>query len=121
MGRNAGSLRTSASGYIINIPAGSLDLQRFSALYDEAATVEDDHQRVALLREALALWRDRPLADIASEPFAVRFASALEERRLEALELRMEADLRLGGALTRPGARGVGGRAPVPGGDSGTA
>ena len=51
---------------------------------------------MALLREALALWRDRPLADLASEPFAARAASALDEQRLEALELCVEAELRLG-------------------------
>jgi len=96
LGRNAGCLRTSASGYVVDVPAGSLDVQRFSALYDEAVNVEDDRRRVALLREALALWRDRPLADLASEPFAARAASALEEQRLEALELRIDADLRLG-------------------------
>ena len=45
------------------------------------------------LREALALWRGPPLADLAYEPFAQAPIARLEELRLGALEQRIDADL----------------------------
>ena len=56
-----------------------------------------DAERAAkLLREALALWRGPPLADLAFETFAQSEIRRLEELRLEALEERIDADLELG-------------------------
>ena len=49
-----------------------------------------------MLREALALWRGPPLADLAFEPFAQAEIARLEEQHLAALEARVEADLNLG-------------------------
>src|SRR5439155_21888560 len=49
------------------------------------------------LGEALDLWRARALADLAYEPFASEAVEQLEERRLLALEARIDADLELGG------------------------
>ena len=48
------------------------------------------------LRAALGQWRGRALADLAHEQCAVAAVEALEEERLEALELRVDADLALG-------------------------
>ena len=48
------------------------------------------------LRAALALWRGRPLADLANEPFAADAGRALDEERLAALETRIDADLACG-------------------------
>ena len=48
------------------------------------------------LREALALWRGPALADFAYERFAHAAIARLEEIRLAALELRIDADLALG-------------------------
>ena len=48
------------------------------------------------LREALALWRGPPLAQLADEPFARIEIGRLEEERLDALEERVEADLAVG-------------------------
>ena len=50
----------------------------------------------ALLREALELWRGPPLAEVASAPFAPGEIARLEEQRLAALEVRVEADLAAG-------------------------
>ena len=50
----------------------------------------------ATLRDALALWRGPPLADLAFESFAQTEITRLEELRLTALEARIEADLALG-------------------------
>jgi predicted ATPase len=49
-----------------------------------------------LLAEALALWRGPPLADFTYEPFAQAEAARLEELQLEAVELRMDAELAMG-------------------------
>jgi DNA-binding SARP family transcriptional activator len=48
------------------------------------------------LHEALALWRGPALADFAYEPFAQAAIGRLEEVRLLAVEMRIDADLALG-------------------------
>ena len=50
----------------------------------------------AELREALGLWRGPPLAELASAPFAPAEIARLEELRLAAVEVRVEADLAAG-------------------------
>ena len=49
-----------------------------------------------LLAEALALWRGRALADVPPSALVTAEADRLEESRLTALELRIEADLGCG-------------------------
>src|SRR5207248_586593 len=56
----------------------------------------DAGARAELLREALALWRGAPLADLAFKTFAQREIARLEKLRLEALEERIDAELELG-------------------------
>jgi tetratricopeptide (TPR) repeat protein len=51
---------------------------------------------VDLLTEALGLWRGRALADVAATPLVAAEANRLEESRVEALELRAEANLACG-------------------------
>ena len=50
----------------------------------------------ARAREALALWRGEALADLADEPFAAAEIRRLEELRLHAGELAIDADLAAG-------------------------
>ena len=57
---------------------------------------EDPAAAVDSLREALALWRGPPLADFSYAPFAQGAIVRLEELRLAAIELRVEAELALG-------------------------
>jgi DNA-binding SARP family transcriptional activator len=87
-------LVTRAPGYLMRVEPYELDLDRFRRLVSEAREGEPA-QAGALLREALALWRGPPLADLAGEPAGLA-ASHLDELRLEALELRIDADLELG-------------------------
>jgi transcriptional regulator with AAA-type ATPase domain len=56
----------------------------------------DAESAADVLRQALALWRGTPLADVSFEPFAQAEIARLEERRLVAVEERIEADLALG-------------------------
>jgi YVTN family beta-propeller protein len=82
-------------GYVLTVQPGELDLDRFDELAGEgrAHLVAGDPEAAArTLREALALWRGSALSDLRYEPVG-REAQRLEERRLDATEDRIEADL----------------------------
>ena len=90
---------TRGGGYVLDIEPGRLDVERFQDLttHGRAALERGDARRASeLLGQALEMWRGPPLADLAYEPFAQSHAARLEELRLVALELRIEADLALG-------------------------
>jgi predicted ATPase/DNA-binding SARP family transcriptional activator len=78
-------LETRGSGYALRVGADELDLDRFERLRTEGR-----------LEEALALWRGRPLAELAYEPWAQTEIARLEDLRLGALEDRIEIDLARG-------------------------
>ena len=86
-------------GYLLEVGAGELDadlfVERVTAGRERLAAGHAG-QAAALLREALALWRGPALADVLGEPFARAESNELEERRLAALEDRIEADLNAG-------------------------
>jgi DNA-binding SARP family transcriptional activator len=86
---------TRGPGYLVAVHPDELDLLRFERLVAEARGAPPDGV-ARLLREALALWRGPPLADLEREPFARAEIRRLEELRLLALEQRIEADLALG-------------------------
>jgi len=91
-------LATRGSTYVLEVDADEIDCERFEALVRRAreASAEGATENAAsLLEEALGLWRGPPLADV-DEPFARSAAGALEERRLAALEDRIELELALG-------------------------
>jgi DNA-binding SARP family transcriptional activator len=92
-------LVTQPGGYLIKLEPGQLDLERFGMLFDEArSALAHGASSVAAgkLREALALWRGEPLADLQFEPFAQPEVERLEQLRTAALEERIEADLEAG-------------------------
>ena len=94
--RNGGvSLRTRAPGYVLELDAGVLDLDRFTQLRAEARESSDAERRAALLHEALVLWRDAPLPELRTEPFSAAAVAQLEQLRLATLEERIDADLAL--------------------------
>src|SRR3989442_6510409 len=88
-------------GYLLCTEAGELDLDRFESLLDAGGAAlgrGDAGDATQLLHAALAEWRGAALADLLNEPFAGAASHHLEERRLLAVEQRIEADLTLGGA-----------------------
>jgi DNA-binding SARP family transcriptional activator len=92
-------IETRGSGYALRVGADQVDVARFERLLNDATTAlrEGDPERsAAASREALDLWRGRPLRDVAYESFAQMAIARLEELRLAALETRLEADLALG-------------------------
>ena len=95
----AAILRRRSPGYVLELDeADRLDLHRFERLAGEGvrAVGAAPERAAAILREALDLWRGRPLAEFADEPFAPPEMSRLEEKRLTTLEARIEADLGVG-------------------------
>jgi hypothetical protein len=64
---------------------------------DAALNRDDPAEAAARLGEALELWRGPALADVAYESFAQPEIARLEERRLAAMEERIDADLALAG------------------------
>ena len=96
LGDGQATLSTRAPGYQLQIAPGALDLDRFEQLCAAGRASDDPAVRSASLRDALALWRDTPLGEFDGDPFAAGAAEHLEERRLAALEERIDADLALG-------------------------
>jgi DNA-binding SARP family transcriptional activator/streptogramin lyase len=85
-------LLTRPPGYILRVDPGELDLDRFEKLAERGRASGDPKS----LREALALWRGEPLADLQSEPFAQRASRRLDEARLATQEDLFDADLAQG-------------------------
>jgi len=86
-------------GYMLHVEGDELDLDCFERLFREgreALARGDAGEAAATLRSALALWRGAALADLLYEPFAATESERLEERRIMALEDRIDADLALG-------------------------
>jgi ABC-type transport system substrate-binding protein/DNA-binding SARP family transcriptional activator/DNA-binding beta-propeller fold protein YncE len=86
-------------GYVLRVEPGELDLERFEELAAEgrhALEAGDPATAASRLREAEALWRGQPLADLEFEPFARVEVERLGELRLAAVEDRIDADLALG-------------------------
>ena len=92
-------IATTSAGYRLRVEPGELDAERFELLVEEgrlALAAGEADQAAAVLDEALGLWRGPALEDVAYEPFARAEIARLEERRLVALEARVEADLNAG-------------------------
>jgi DNA-binding SARP family transcriptional activator len=95
----SGVLVRQAHGYMLRVEQEQLDANRFGRLVgegSEALATGKAELASERLREALALWRGPPLADLQEERFAATAGARLEEERVSALEQRLEADLALG-------------------------
>jgi predicted ATPase/DNA-binding SARP family transcriptional activator len=92
-------LVTQTPGYVLRSDRARIDAVLFEQLV-ERSREELDRGAVLEAREhlhaAIAIVRGEPLADFGYESFARAAAARLEEMRLEAVELRIDADLALG-------------------------
>ncbi|HKE75536.1 MAG TPA: BTAD domain-containing putative transcriptional regulator [Acidimicrobiales bacterium] len=90
----AATIETRPPGYCLVLPADEVDAGRFErhvARARELLTLGDPDRAAYLLEEALGLWRGRALVDLDGwEPGRVE-ATRLEELRLDAEELRLDA------------------------------
>ena len=92
-------LSTVQGGYLIEVGTEELDLLQFKELVDQAdlaMSTAGARRASALLRDALAIWRGDPLADVPSADLHREVVPGLHEKWLHATELRMEAELQLG-------------------------
>lgn len=99
LGDGASRISTWPGGYAIDIAPGELDLHRAIALLAatrDAGATGAWHLAADRAGQALALWRGQPLTDVPSETLSLREGPRLAELRLQALELRIDAELHLG-------------------------
>src|SRR3954453_11159691 len=88
-----------APGYLIRVEADEFDVTCFDSALTEGSrflAAGRPQEAANRLREALAIWKGPALADVLDAPFATGPAAELEERRLQGIETRIEADLTLG-------------------------
>jgi len=93
-------LVTRAPGYQLRVTAQDTDALLFETLVRDgrrAYGAGDPQAAARLLAEALGLWHGRPLADVPPTPLVEAEAERLSELRLGAVELRITAELALGG------------------------
>ncbi|MEU4473476.1 BTAD domain-containing putative transcriptional regulator [Micromonospora sp. NPDC023888] len=93
-------LVTAPPGYAIRVPSGAVDAGRFETLLVEARAISsaDPGRARLLLSSGLDLWRGRAYAEFAGEPWAQAEVLRLEELRLGARELLLDAIVRCGDA-----------------------
>lgn len=91
-------LLTRSPGYLLDIDRHEIDATRFEGMVAEGRALADTDPGAAslVLGEALALWRGRAYEDFTYESFAQTEIARLEELRLEAVEARIDADLKRG-------------------------
>ncbi|MFI5910730.1 BTAD domain-containing putative transcriptional regulator [Dactylosporangium sp. NPDC051541] len=85
-----------APGYVLQIPADSVDAARFATAVEQVSA--DPAAALATLTAALELWRGDPLPELGESPLARAERSRLVELRLTAIERHSEALLALGRA-----------------------
>jgi predicted ATPase/DNA-binding SARP family transcriptional activator len=92
------AIETRGPGYVLTIDPELIDARRFERLVESARSVSSSSPRAAIERvdEALVCWRGAPLADFAYHEFALPEVTRLEELRLNAIEVRIDATLELG-------------------------
>jgi DNA-binding SARP family transcriptional activator len=94
-------LVTRAPGYQVVVGPDELDTARFARLVAagrKALAGGEAARAVGLLTEALDLYRGSPLADVPSSELVATEAARLEESRVVALGLRIEAEIECGDA-----------------------
>ncbi|WP_216906054.1 AfsR/SARP family transcriptional regulator [Nocardia noduli] len=92
-------LITKDYGYMLRVEPQAVDAFRFDGLVragEKAAAAGDDLKAVRLLNSSADIWRGDAVVDIQTGVALQTYVRGLEERRLGAIEQRIEAELRLG-------------------------
>ncbi|HEY3869434.1 MAG TPA: BTAD domain-containing putative transcriptional regulator [Actinocrinis sp.] len=90
---------THSPGYLCRADEDEVDVLEFEALCQQAGAALQDRQWAeasSAAEQAVGLWRGTPLLDVASQGLRDEFVPRLEQLRVQVLEDRAEADLRLG-------------------------
>ncbi len=87
-----------APGYVLHAEPEEVDMLRFEHLVRRARRelAIEPREAVAMLGEALALWRGSPLSDLAEAPSLAGEVARLQELRLGVVEEQLAARLALG-------------------------
>lgn len=88
-----GPLEPARNGWSITTPREDLDALQFDDLVEQANQDPDPLSRSRHLREALALWRGHPYADVEAHGYLEPERARLVETRLTALEALNDAEL----------------------------
>ena len=86
-------------GYLIRVPPGGLDADRFEAMVDEGSRLlaaGNPASASRTLSDALALWRGPMLAEFSGAAFAQPAATRLDGLRQVAVERRLSSEMALG-------------------------
>jgi SARP family transcriptional regulator, regulator of embCAB operon len=92
-------ISTRPSGYTLTADPARIDVEVFSGLVKQAKSLlHDDRLEHAsrCLSRALGIWKGQPMANVETGPVLTGYAVQLREQRLNALQLRIEAELALG-------------------------
>ena len=90
------AIRSIDGGYLLDVRVDELDALQFERLVRDAREQSDPECARATCRRALRLWRGTPFGDLSREdPFRLE-AIRLNELRLLAMELQLEAEISLG-------------------------
>ena len=92
-------LRTSGSGYSLDVPDGGVDALAFAADAGEAVLADQDGDwagALAAADDALGRWRGPALVDVQSVPFALGATARLDGQRARVELIRLRALVELG-------------------------
>jgi DNA-binding SARP family transcriptional activator len=92
-------IATRPSGYLLCADPAQVDSFAFQECVQQgrrSLASGDATEAARIFRKGLDMWRGPALANVAAGEILAAHVVALEEQRLRALELRIEADLRLG-------------------------
>ncbi|GAA4086692.1 AfsR/SARP family transcriptional regulator [Actinomadura miaoliensis] len=93
------AIKTSSTGYVLQLRPADVDLLRFHGLVGEARAAGERGDRaaeLAALTEALSLWRGPALSDVRSDSLQQEVVPRLAEDHLRTMEWRNEVGLALG-------------------------
>jgi predicted ATPase/DNA-binding SARP family transcriptional activator len=94
--RDGTRIETVDGGYRLVAAREAVDAYRLESAVVGTSGIGDPAERLATLEAALQLWRGSPIPEVANEDFAQADLHRLNELRLAALELRLDASLELG-------------------------
>jgi SARP family transcriptional regulator, regulator of embCAB operon len=92
-------IHTVAPGYVLDVPADSVDFWRFTRQVDQARQDLDRgaaRPAASRLTAALELWTGPVLDNVEHGPLLTGYVARLEEQRMLARELRLRANMNLG-------------------------
>jgi DNA-binding SARP family transcriptional activator len=94
----ATSLVRRSGGYVLDVDPDQVDMHRFARLVQQSRDPAcRDLDRVALLRQAMQLWRDTPLADLPGL-WVEQVRQTLVQQRLDTAVAWAQAEVAVGGA-----------------------